>query len=57
MAEYIVRCGNYRHFIVQADSPEQARERFDAVSKTNYGVMRITIGFTVKDITSIEEKA
>jgi len=51
--EYIICCGNYRHFIVKANSKKQARERFDEVSKNDYGVFHITHGFTLKDVTEI----
>lgn len=52
MADYRVNIGtgNYRHFIVEADSQEQARKRFDKVSKQ---WPCPTCGFTLKDITSV----
>ena len=50
--EWIVRCGNYRHFIVTADSEKQARERFDKESENALA----TNGFMLKDVTSIELK-
>ena len=49
---FIFHCGNYRHFEVDADSKEQAIERFTECSKD----WRITHGFTMKDVTLIEVK-
>jgi hypothetical protein len=50
--EYRFNCGNYRHFIVTADSEEQAKERFDKASKLDDWPTP-TMGFTLKDVTSI----
>lgn len=54
--EYRVNVGTgaYRHFIVEADSVEQAREKFDKESQSDYGRLYTTHGFTLKDVTSIE---
>ena len=49
--EFRFNCGNYRHFIVDADNVEQARARFIAASKDYFQ----TRGFTIKDVTSVEE--
>jgi len=46
--EYYVHCGNYRKFIVIADNKKQARQRFVNADP------KVLIGFTEKDITSIE---
>ena len=51
MKEYRLHCGNYRHFIVQADNEQQARERFDWAAKNT----DITIGFELKEVTKVEE--
>ena len=48
-----VGTGHYRHFIVEADNEEQARERFDKESQSDYGKLYTTHGFTLKDVTSI----
>jgi len=48
-----VGTGRYRHFIVEADNEQQARERFDKESKSDYGRLYTTHGFTLKDVTSI----
>ena len=43
--------GNYRHFIVEANSEQQARERFDKASKM---WPCPTCGFQLKDVTSVK---
>ena len=46
-----VGTGRYRHFIVEANSVKQARQRFDSASKLWPSP---THGFQLKDVTSIE---
>ena len=49
-----VGTGRYRHLIVEADSEEQARERFNEVSQSDYGKLYLTHGFTLKDVTVVK---
>ena len=51
--KYRINCGRYRYFIIEADNEQQARERFDKESKSDYGKLYTTHGFTLKDVTSI----
>ena len=48
--EYKVNCGNYRHFIVTANSEKQARQRFQRAYNHD---MMLTMGFQLKDVTSV----
>lgn len=52
MKEYRLNCGNYRHFIVTADSEEQARQRFQEAHDCD---SMLTNGFQLKDVTSVIE--
>lgn len=47
--EYRFRCGNYRHFIVEAKNLKQAIKRFNTASGKG-----TTKGFMYKDVTVIE---
>ena len=49
--EYRLNCGNYRHFVVEAENTEQAKKRFQ--DAYNHDTL-LTNGFQVKDITSIQ---
>lgn len=48
--DYQFNCGNYRAFIVTADTEEQAIERFKREAYPNTWA---TVGFQFKDVTSI----
>ncbi len=49
--EFRFNCGNYRHFVVQADNEQQARERFEQASRM---FPSPNCGYQLKDVTSIE---